>query len=383
MKARRVSKPLLRVGLDARLAFQRGVGTYTAQLAIALARHDRDIELTLINAPSALKNALQGASTGFLDVPLLNAALYEQIRLPALAQKEKWSLLHYTDNSGSIMWTTPYVVTLHDAMMTRPIAETFDGTTLRQCLVGFYKRWCAAPSGRKAKLVLTVSEAAKRDLVERIGLPNEKIRVVYEGVDAESFARPRFFRKSPRKFPLVLVQGALDKRKNIPGIFETAARLKAKRVECSFRVIGCSREDFNRAGYVRLAESLGVADRVEWAGQVPLDGMAREYWNADVFFYPSLWEGFGLPVLEAFAAGTPVVASNTTSIPEVAGKAACLADPTNPEELALAIQRVLRLPKLRKTLITKGFQQADRFTWEKTALKTAEIYREAVQGAER
>lgn len=369
--------------MDARLAFQRGVGTYTAQLAIALARHDRDIELTLINAPSSLKNVLQGASVRFLDVPLLNAAFYEQIRLPALAQKEKLSLLHYTDNSGSIMRSTPYVVTLHDAMMTRPIAETFDGTTLRQCLVGFYKRWVAAPSGRKAKLVLTVSMAAKHDLVEKMGLPDEKIRVVYEGVDAKFFNRPRIFRKSARKCPLILVQGALDKRKNIPRVFETAARLKAKRVECSFRVIGCSREDFARAGYVRLAKSLGVADRVEWAGQVPSDGMAREYWNADVFFYPSLWEGFGLPVLEAFAAETPVVASDTTSIPEVAGNAACLADPTNPEALALALQRVLQSPKLPKTLIAKGLQQVGRFTWEKTALKTAEVYREAVQGAER
>jgi glycosyltransferase involved in cell wall biosynthesis len=367
--------------LDARLAFQRGVGTYTAQLAIALARHERDIELTLINAPSTLKNVLQGASVRFLDVPLLNAALYEQVRLPALARKEKLSLLHYTDNSGSIMRSTPYVVTLHDAMMTRPIAETFDGTTLRQRLVGLYKRWFAAPSGRKAKLVLTVSEAAKRDLVEKMGLPDEKIRVVYEGVDVESFARSRGFRKSSRKCPLVLVQGAVDKRKNIPSVLETAARLKAKREECSFRVIGSSLEEFARAGYVRLAESLGVADRVQWAGQVPSDGMAKEYWNADVFFYPSLWEGFGLPVLEAFAAGTPVVASNTTSIPEVAGNAACLADPTNPEALALAIQRVIQFPKLRKTLIAKGFQRVNRFTWEKTALKTVEVYREAVQGA--
>jgi glycosyltransferase involved in cell wall biosynthesis len=367
--------------MDARLAFQRGVGTYTAQLAIALARRNRDIELTLINAPAALKNFLQGASARFIDVPLLNAALYEQIRLPALAQKEKLSLLHYTDNSGSIGWMTPYVVTLHDAMMTRPIAETFDGTTLRQCLVGFYKRWCAAPSGRKAKLVLTVSEAAKRDLVERMWLPTEKIRVVYEGVDAEFFARPRSFRKSSRKCPLVLVQGALDKRKNIPGVFETVARLKAKRVECSFRVIGCSREDFARAGYVRLAESLGVADRVEWAGQVASERLPQEYWEADLFLYPSLWEGFGLPVLEAFAAGTPVVASNTTSIPEVAGNAAKLADPTDPEALARAVQQVLRSPRLQAVLTARGFQRVRRFTWEKAASGTAEVYREAAERA--
>jgi glycosyltransferase involved in cell wall biosynthesis len=122
---------------------------------------------------------------------------------------------------------------------------------------------------------------------------------------------------------------------------------------------------------------------VQWAGQVPPERLAQEYWEADLFLYASLWEGFGLPVLEAFAAGTPVVASDSTSIPEVAGRAAFMADPTRPEELALALQKVLKSQSLRAGLEAKGLQRVKQFTWEKAAVGTVAVYREAFEGVGR
>jgi len=228
LKARRLSKPGLRVGLDARLAFRRGVGTYTAQLAMALARVENGLQLFLLNAPPLLKERLQGSRARFLDVASVNPILYEQFQLPSMAHRESLDLLHYTDNSGAVFASAPYVLTLHDAMMMRPGAETHDGATLRQRAVGFYKRWVACPSGRAARLVLTVSEYSKRDISERMGLSPEKIRVVPEGVDAGAFAQPRRSKKHANAFPVVLVQGAVDKRKNIPGVLKTAAFLKGR-----------------------------------------------------------------------------------------------------------------------------------------------------------
>lgn len=377
MKARHIPKPALRVGLDARLAFRRGVGTYTAQLAIALACVCPDLELLLLNAPSELKNALDGSSARFMDIPVRHPALYEQFSLPSLARRERLDLLHYTDNSGALFARSPYVLTLHDAMMVRHSSESHDGATLKQRMVGFYKRFTAGPSGRSARLVLTVSESSKRDIVRLLGVPEDHVRVVPEGVEAERFKRPRAFRKSRRRRPVILVQGAVDQRKNIPGVLRTAAVLKGKGVDCTFRVIGYPMADFKRAGYVSLAKSLGVEKNVEWAGQIESDRLPGEYWDADLFLYASLWEGFGLPVLEAFVAGTPVVASDTTSIPEVAGNAARLADPRDADALAAEIRKVLTGPSLRETLVERGKKRASLFTWEKTAKKTAEVYHEA------
>jgi len=380
LKAHRAPHPPLRVGLDTRLAFRRGVGTYTACLAKALARASTAVIPVLVNAPPILRESLRGTCARFLDTPILQPAIYEQFTLPALLRREGLDLLHYTDNSAAILRSIPLVVTMHDAMMTRPLSESHDGATWRQRWVGTYKRLLAGPSGRAARLVITVSEASKRDLVERLGVAAGRVRVVPEGVEAGLFARPRGFRPTRRKRPRVLVQGAADRRKNIPGVLQVAAILKARGLDCDFRVIGYPRGDFERAGYIDLAERLGVGDLVDWAGQVPSEGLAAEYWDADLFLYPSLWEGFGLPVLEAFSAGTAVVTSKTTSLPEVAGTAALLADPADPKALANAVQKVLSSRALRQTLTQRGLRRARLFTWEKTAKATARVYQEAVEG---
>lgn len=368
------------MGLDARLAYRRGVGTYTARLALALA-HDRSgVRLTLINAPEPLRKALAGAPVRWAETDASNPVLYEQFRLPALLRREGLDFIHYTDNSGPVLGDAPFVVTMHDAMMTRSLFRTHDGATFRQRMVGLYKHWTATPTARGARIVLTVSEHAKKDLVEKLGVPAGKVRVVPEGVERSAFERPASFRPSHRARMRVLAQGAADKRKNIPGVLRACAYLKAKGVEATFRIIGYPREVFARSGYVALAEKLGVADRVEWAGEVPSQDLAREYWEADVFLYASLWEGFGLPVLEAFAAGTPVVASNVTAIPEVAGNAARLADPTDPEALGEALREVLGRPSLRKTLVGLGAERCRLFTWDRTARETARVYLEAFSG---
>ncbi len=371
---------VLRIGLDARLAFRRGVGTYAAQLALALAERERGLELFLLSAPPELKELLKGSKAQFRDPSPRQPALYEQTALPALARRERLDLLHYTDNTASVFWETPYVLTLHDTMMTRPLSETVDHPTFRQRFLFLYKRWAAPESARGARMVVTISKFSKDSIVRKFSVDPDRVRVVPEGVEVEAYRRPAGWPKPGAGPVRLLAQGAVDPRKNVPNILRTAQVLKRGGISFRLRIIGAPREEFERAGYVALAQKWGVANEVEWAGWVGADQLARQYWDADLFFYPSLWEGFGLPVLEAFAAGTPVVTSNGSSLPEVAGDAALLVRPDDPEAMGAGILGLLKRPARLRALAAKGIRRAKSFTWEATADLTAALYHEAAEG---
>ncbi len=374
-----VPGPPLRVGVDARLAFKRGVGTYVARLLMALAESPRDLDIVAVNAPPELKVILRGLPLRWVDTPPTHPALYEQTGLPAVARREKLDLLHYVDNSATILWNTPYVLTAHDAMVRRPLKETVFNPTLRQRFLHFYKRATIPEAARSARLVLTVSQHSKRDLVSSFGVPEDRVRVIPEGVDASAFTRPKDYGHRLRGPARVLVQGALDPRKNLLRIFAAGALLRRAGVDFRITVIGAPRADFERGGIIREAEKLGVADLVEWPGRVSMEDLPRWYWESDLLLYPSLWEGFGLPVLEAFAAGIPVVASNTAAIPEVAGNAARLVDPTDTQAMARAVREVLEKPVTTRSLVARGLKRVREFTWEATAELTAAAYREAAE----
>jgi glycosyltransferase involved in cell wall biosynthesis len=369
----------LRVGLDMRLAFKRGVGTYAARLLMALAASPRNLDLVAVNAPPDLKAILRDTPVRWADTPPTHPALYEQTGLPAVARREKLDLLHYVDNSATVLWNTPYVLTLHDAMVRRPLKETIFHPTWRQRFLHLYKRMTVPESARSARLVLTVSQHSKRDLVSAFRVPEDRIRVIPEGVDAATFARPKDYGRRLRGPARILIQGALDPRKNLLRIFAAGAILRRSGVDFRMTVIGAPKADFQRAGITGEADRIGIGNLIEWPGRVSTEDLPRWYWESDLFLYPSLWEGFGLPVLEAFAAGTPVVASNVAAIPEVAGNAAYLVDPTDTQALARAIQEVLERPVTARSLVSRGLKRARSFTWEVTAELTAAAYREAAE----
>lgn len=364
------SKPL-HIGIDARLAYRRGVGTYAANLILSLAKVDRKNRYSIFNAPETLRRKVKNARFQWIKIPYSNAAHYEQVLLPRKARAKGVDFLHFTDNSATAIDPIPFVVTLHDTMHTRPLSQVRPKATFRHRLVYGYKKWAIARSVPRAKAVLTVSEFSKGEILKRMGLAASRVFVTPEGVDRRFFKR---MRHKPTGLFKILVHGAADERKNLSNILKAVRRLADQKRKFQVVVVGMDEKELQWTRLLPQEQELELGPYIEWAGAVSAEMLPSVYAEADLFLYPSRLEGFGLPLLEAFASGVPVITSNTTSLPEVAGDAALLVNPEDPSDMAKAVGRMMDKPALRRRYIRKGLARAKRFTWEKTARKTLEVY---------
>ncbi|WP_430010164.1 glycosyltransferase family 4 protein [Methylophaga lonarensis] len=237
-------------------------------------------------------------------------------------------------------------------------------------------------AARKSQHVLTVSEYSKRQIVERYGIAEDKVTVTYNGV-AETFSpieNQTILDSTLQRFsldkPFILAVGNLQPRKNIERLVRVYAKLRKKGlIEQDLVLVG----QMHWQGHAILAEieKHQVAEHVKTTGYVTDDELVALYNQADVFVYPSLYEGFGLPVIESMACGTPVITSDVSSIPEVAGDAAVLIDPLSDDALSAQLERVANDAALRASLREKGLVQARKFDWKTTAEKTLSILQRA------
>ena len=391
-----MSHPPLTVTLDAGAAVHQsaGLSRYTERLAAhLLANHADEVDLTLFyNAHSGhtLPPSLQSAKVktvhqgqlawrlSVLATQLLRQPTYERhlFLAPSPQPLAPPPLYHAAEHLLPYL-RYPTVLTVHDLIFVRYPAHH----TLRNRL--FLK--VAMPLFvRRADAIIAVSEQTKRDLMEFYRTPASKIQVVYEGIDSHfQPVSPAEIDRVRRHYspgqadaprPYLLVVGTLEPRKNHSTAMRALARLKAAHFPHRLLIVGGQGWLFEPVQ--KLVTALGLTDDVTFAGYVPAADLPALYAGADCVLLPSLYEGFGFPVLEAMACGAPVVCSNVSSLPEVAGDAALLAPPTDDEALAAAIKRILTEPGLASALSTKGFAQANRFQWERCARATVEIYRQ-------
>ena len=228
---------------------------------------------------------------------------------------------------------------------------------------------------RHASAVIAVSLTTKADLVEHLGVDESRVHVVYEGIDHNQF-RPVDAR--PFEFPYLLFVGSEQPRKNLAALIEAFARLKRSGAHPHLRLVKVGaaggRESDYRAETERLVARYGVGGSVIFDDRVHPEALPAYYAGAECTVMPSLYEGFGFPVLEAMACGSPVVASSGGSLPEIAGDAAVLASPRDPEAIAAAIGRILAEPWHREDLRARGLRRAAEFTWERAASETQAVY---------
>ena len=235
-------------------------------------------------------------------------------------------------------------------------------------------------SVRRAERVIAVSEFTRADVIDQYRLDPAKVVAIPNGVnsmfrpmeDAKARVRERFGIDRP----YVLCVGALQARKNVPLAIEAYARLMGKGTECELVVAGG-----DRGGRIDVLDAIlrtRLTGRVHLVGHVEDEELPALYSAARVLVFPSLYEGFGLPALEAMASGTPVVASNTTGLAEAVGDAGLTVDPTSAEELADALARVLNDAALRERLVAAGHERAADFTWARAARATADVYRDVL-----
>jgi glycosyltransferase involved in cell wall biosynthesis len=232
---------------------------------------------------------------------------------------------------------------------------------------------------RAADAIIAVSQQTRRDLMARYGTPEAKIRVIYEGIDDRfapigppALARIRQH-YSPER-PYLLMVGTLEPRKNHATAMRALARLK--QAGHPHRLLISGGKGWLFEPVAALVDELGLTNDVTFAGRVPDADLPALYAGADGLLLPSLYEGFGFPVLEAMACGTPVVCADSSSLPEVAGDAALLVPAKDDEALAAAVERILTEPGLAEELRRRGAVQAARFRWETCAAETVALYGE-------
>jgi glycosyltransferase involved in cell wall biosynthesis len=269
----------------------------------------------------------------------------------------------------------PGVVTIYDLSFLR-YPKSFESRRR------MYLRWGTAYSAQRARRVIAISESTKRDIVRLLGVPEGKVDVVACGVD-EDFRpvdEPGLLDelRKKRNLPpqMLLFVGTIEPRKNLVTLLEAYSVLK-ERVHPPPLVIG-GPKGWRHEEVFSKTEELQLVDDVVFAGYIPREELPLWYNAAEVFVYPSLYEGFGLPPLEAMACGTPVVVSDTSALPEVVGDAGLLVEPSDTEGMALAMQRALTNRDLRRTLRKNGLERANRYTWRRAAQDTVKVYDRAV-----
>ncbi|KUO39290.1 MAG: hypothetical protein AVW06_04195 [Hadesarchaea archaeon DG-33-1] len=236
--------------------------------------------------------------------------------------------------------------------------------------------WIEPLKKRKPKL-MAISEFTKKEIMNNLNYPSEKIDAIHLGVDLEKY-RPLTNFEKPECFTgkTVLYTGAESFRKNIPTLIKAFYKLKKKVPNVKLVKVGRPEDRQGRKNVLELVNELKLGDNITFVGYVPEEDLPLFYNSADLFVFPSLYEGFGLPPLEAMACGLPVVASNTSSLPEVIGDAGIMKDPYDVDGFASAMHNVLTNDGLREDMVKKGLKRAKLFSWEKTAIKTLKVYEE-------
>ncbi|MDX6598095.1 MAG: hypothetical protein QOE87_1982 [Gaiellales bacterium] len=348
-----------------------GDESYTVNLLRELPAAAPELALACaLRDPSALPGDVP-AEVRRLRLDVANPYRRIPFSFPALARREDAAIAH-THYFVSPRLRCPAVVTVHDISYVRA-PELFSRRD--RSLFGLVRG-----SVRRAERVIAVSEFTRADVCDQYGLDPAKVIAIPNGVssafrpleDAKDRVRERFGIDRP----YVLCVGALQARKNIPLAIEAYARLMGRGTECELVVAGG-----DRGGRIDVLDAIlrtRMTGRVHLVGHVEDEELPALYSAAQALVFPSLYEGFGLPALEAMASGTPVVASNTTGLAEAVGDAGLTVDPASAEELAEALGRVLGDTELRDRLVAAGYARAAHFTWARAAGATAGVYREVL-----
>lgn len=381
-----------RVGLDAHLLSltqtyrAAGINGYIYELLNrlpALAQAEPKLELVayLHDAAFRAPPGLKVARSRWDTTNPWRRIVWEQTALAG--QSRKLDVLHAMAFAVPLAAACPTVVTVHDLSFMR-----FPGAFRRPNRV--YLTTFTRLSVHRAKRIIVGAESTRRDVIELCGARPERIVTVPYGVTgafkpaieaSEREAVTEFRRRKGLADRFILYLGTLEPRKNIGQLIEAYATLRQRAHQGEFpKLVIVGGKGWFYENLFTQVTKLDLIDHVWFTGYVPTDELPWWYRAATVFVYPSLFEGFGLPVLEAMACGTPTVASNISSLPEVAGDAAILVDPYDKDAWVSAMERVLCDADLRRRLSEAGPHQASQFPWSRTAIETLAVYRDVLQG---
>lgn len=372
-----------------------GTGQYLRYLVPALLEAEPGLEITLVSpkpfgpkpeylAPYAEHQlSFLVAQTPFSNqASNLAKVWFEQVTFPRACRRLAVDIAHVPHFGSPLSPTTPTVVTVHDLIPM--VLPEYRGSLLVRLYTSL-----AAAAAAEADVILADSEWSKQDILRKLRVPAEKVRVIYLA-PAPHFKPAETWQqlvdiKAKYNLPeeFVLYLGGYDVRKNVSALLHAFTWVSATLGSQFPLVLAGQLPQKDTAFFpdpMRIARELGIEEFIIKPGWIDEADKPLLYAAATVFVYPSRYEGFGLPVLEAMACGTPVVTTNATSIPELAGPAAFQLDPSDTKHIAAPIIRLCTEEESNDAMIERGLDQVEKFTWDKTAQQTLQAYRDAVRG---
>jgi glycosyltransferase involved in cell wall biosynthesis len=376
----------LKVAVDARVLGQRGVGRYLSNLLRALSETRGDFAFRLF-LTSASVDACVPRDPRFSVERLVGVhpAWAEQVLIPRRARAWGAQTMLFPDNSGPLRPGLPMVLTLHDTMWLRPLTQAIARPTLRQRLQDAYRKFVCPRAALAARLVLTVSRHSAEAIAGGLGVERGALRVVAEGVDPvfrtrlDGAAQRRLLDGLGVKGPYVLASGAADRRKNIDRLiqaFALARGMDARLAKAQLAISSLRPGEAATTTYAATAAAAGIAGSLRFLPYVSDEQMKALYQGALCYAFPSLWEGFGLPLLEAFSLGTPVLAASAGALPEVAGQGAVFADPLDIRDLARGLV-LASSPRGRRARQAKARARLRVYSWALSARQHLAAFRAA------
>jgi glycosyltransferase involved in cell wall biosynthesis len=368
----------VRIAIDARKWRDYGIGTYVRNLLRHLARLDKTTDFVVLCRQQDRNVAAElGANFRAVIDTSPGYSVREQVTVPLDLRREGIDLFHTPHYVLPPLTPCRSVVTIHDCIHLR------FPQYLPNRLGYVYARSSMWVATHRSNRVLTVSEASKRDILEYFHIPQSKIEVIYNGIDERFWSPPdpedieRIRERYQLDGRFVLYAGNIKPHKNLERLIEAFHSLRNHGFE-DVKLLIIGDEVSKYATLRRAVHQHKLHKYVRFFGFVPDETLAALYRLASVFVFPSLYEGFGLPPLEAMASGTPVITSNVSSLPEVVGDAAVLIDPYRSDSIASAMERVLSDAQLRGDLRARGLQRAREFSWDHTARRVRAIYDEVL-----
>ena len=359
----------MKIGIDARMIESSGIGTYIKNLVCLLPKISRD-EYVLFGSRSKLEK---------YNLPVIEAdfpiyGVKEQIFFPRIIKKEKLDLFHATHYTIPVMYFGKMVVSVHD------LIHLVYPEYLSSKPAYYYAKFMMASACRKAKKIITISENTKKDIIKYFHIEPSKIEITYPAVSDDfnpSQAKSEIMKKKYGEY--ILYVGAIRPHKNILRLLDAFNKLKKeKKIKHKLILIGKGKIPYIYDVRKKISD-FSLANEVLIMEEIEQDKLIDFYCGADLFVFPSLYEGFGLPPLEAMVCGCPVVCSNNSSLPEVVGDAALLVNPYNVNEITDAIYKILTNEKLKNNLVKKGFERAKMFSWKKMTEETLKIYEKVLK----
>jgi glycosyltransferase involved in cell wall biosynthesis len=371
----------MKVGIDSRAAIWyrgTGMGTYTYQLIRNIYLIDKKNEYHFFLPNEKFQGTDPLTSGIFQSIAQNTDTFWETVIGEETITPNDIDIYHVPQNGIGLppQKNYPTVVTVHD-LIPYILPETVGPGYLK-----IFQREMPRIL-KEADHVITVSDHSKNDLKKIMDVPEKMITVIHEAPEStykpikREVAKARIQNRYGIKGRFILYIGGFSPRKNLRGLINAYHRIyKEMKTPCKLVILGKPSRDY--PGLIKLVESFGLQDWVLFPGFIPMQDLPFFYNASDLFVYPSFYEGFGLPPIEALACGTPTVVSNVSSLPEVVGDAAIQVNPHDLLSLAAAMHRVLTEPELEQELRKKGLKRAENFSWTKTAAQTIKVYQEVL-----